>query len=417
VPRPRILIIGATHIGQMLAQLVTLAGYEVAVIDPRTAFAAEARFPGIRLDTEWPQDAIPKVGLDPYTAVVALAHVGHIDDEALKLAMRSECFYVGALGSRRNHAKRTERLQAAGFSAEEIARIHSPIGINIGAQNPQEIAISIMAEIVLACADPNSGGRQRRHATDISYGPRRVARLAQGEDHAGSLHLRWTAHALRTPRRQPGPRAAGRSAGRRREGGGGALGLLDRHHRRRVDRLRLASGRRQPQRRPSRAAAGRPADRDARHGAQPAVRLGIERAGRRGARHHLRRGRRVRRRWRREHDARAVRGGQAEQPFTKNFTVFDSSLGARFPNPKIESLFGADTMPETSDNLARDYQLSREECDLFALGSQQKYAKGHKDGFFNSEIKAGLDPAAEGQAGRGGRGRRASAPDTTWTAC
>jgi xanthine dehydrogenase accessory factor len=161
VPRPRILIIGATHIGQMLAQLVTLAGYEVAVIDPRTAFAAEARFPGIRLDTEWPQDAIPKVGLDPYTAVVALAHVGHIDDEALKLAMRSECFYVGALGSRRNHAKRTERLQAAGFSAEEIARIHSPIGINIGAQNPQEIAISIMAEIVLALRGP----KQWRPAT------------------------------------------------------------------------------------------------------------------------------------------------------------------------------------------------------------------------------------------------------------
>jgi xanthine dehydrogenase accessory factor len=161
VPQPRILIIGATHIGQMLAQLVTLAGYEVTVIDPRTAFAAEARFPGIRLDTEWPQDAIPKVGLDPYTAVVALAHVGHIDDEALKLAMRSECFYVGALGSRRNHAKRTERLQAAGFSAEEIARIHSPIGINIGAQNPQEIAISIMAEIVLALRGP----KQWRPAT------------------------------------------------------------------------------------------------------------------------------------------------------------------------------------------------------------------------------------------------------------
>ena len=161
VPRPRILIIGATHIGQMLAQLVTLAGYEVVVIDPRTAFAAEARFPGIRLDTEWPQDAIPQIGLDPYTAVVALAHVGHIDDEALKLAMRSECFYVGALGSRRNHAKRTERLQAAGFGAEEIARIHSPIGINIGAQNPQEIAISIMAEIVLALRGP----KQWRPAT------------------------------------------------------------------------------------------------------------------------------------------------------------------------------------------------------------------------------------------------------------
>jgi xanthine dehydrogenase accessory factor len=150
VPPARVLIIGATHIGQILAQLVKLAGYEVVVIDPRTAFAAEARFPGIRLDTEWPQDTIPKIGLDPYTAVVALAHVGHIDDEALKLAMRSPCFYVGALGSRRNHAKRTQRLTDAGFSDAEIRRIHSPIGINIGAQSPPEIAIAIMAQVVLA---------------------------------------------------------------------------------------------------------------------------------------------------------------------------------------------------------------------------------------------------------------------------
>jgi len=154
VPPARVLIIGATHIGQMLAQLVKIAGYEVTVIDPRTAFAAETRFPDIRLDTEWPQDAIPKIGLDPYTAVVALAHVGHIDDEALKLAMRSQCFYVGALGSRRNHAKRTQRLREAGFSDEEIKRIHSPIGINVGAQSPPEIAISIMAEVILALRGP-----------------------------------------------------------------------------------------------------------------------------------------------------------------------------------------------------------------------------------------------------------------------
>jgi xanthine dehydrogenase accessory factor len=154
VPPVRVLVIGATHIGQILAQLVKLAGHEVIVIDPRTAFAAEARFPGIRLDTEWPQDTIPKIGLDPYTAVVALAHVGHIDDEALKLAMRSSCFYVGALGSKRNHAKRTERLKAAGFTDAEIKRIHSPIGINIGAQSPPEIAIAIMAEVVLALRGP-----------------------------------------------------------------------------------------------------------------------------------------------------------------------------------------------------------------------------------------------------------------------
>jgi xanthine dehydrogenase accessory factor len=156
LPPARILVIGATHIGQILAQLVKLAGYEITVIDPRTAFAAETRFPGIRLDTEWPQDTIPKIGLDPYTAVVALAHVGHIDDEALKLAMRSECFYVGALGSKRNHAKRMQRLKEAGFSDAEIGRINSPIGINIGAQSPPEIAIAIMAQLVLALRGPRT---------------------------------------------------------------------------------------------------------------------------------------------------------------------------------------------------------------------------------------------------------------------
>jgi xanthine dehydrogenase accessory factor len=156
LPPARVLVIGATHIGQILAQLVKLAGYEITVIDPRTAFAAETRFPGIRLDTEWPQDTIPKIGLDPYTAVVALAHVGHIDDEALKLAMRSECFYVGALGSKRNHAKRMQRLKEAGFSDAEIGRINSPIGINIGAQSPPEIAIAIMAQLVLALRGPRT---------------------------------------------------------------------------------------------------------------------------------------------------------------------------------------------------------------------------------------------------------------------
>ena len=154
VPPARVLVIGATHIGQILAQLVKLTGHEVIVIDPRTAFAAEQRFPGIRLDTEWPQDTIPKIGLDPYTAVVALAHVGHIDDEALKLALRSNCFYIGALGSKRTHAKRTQRLKDAGFTDEEIARVHCPIGINIGAQSPPEIAVSIMAEVVLALRGP-----------------------------------------------------------------------------------------------------------------------------------------------------------------------------------------------------------------------------------------------------------------------
>jgi xanthine dehydrogenase accessory factor len=150
VPPARILVIGATHIGQVLTQLARLASYEVTVIDPRTAFASADRFPDVKLLTEWPQDVLPKVGLDPYTAVVALAHVGHIDDEALKLAVQSDCLYIGALGSSRNHAKRVERLKAAGITDTQIARIKAPIGLDIGAQTPAEVALSVMAEIVLA---------------------------------------------------------------------------------------------------------------------------------------------------------------------------------------------------------------------------------------------------------------------------
>ena len=150
VPPARILIIGATHIGQILTQLARLAAYDVIVVDPRTAFASPDRFPNVNLLTEWPQDILPKLGLDPYTAVVALAHVGHIDDEALKLAVQSDCLYIGALGSSRNHAKRVERLAAAGITQAQIARIKAPIGLDIGAQTPAEVAVSIMGEIVLA---------------------------------------------------------------------------------------------------------------------------------------------------------------------------------------------------------------------------------------------------------------------------
>lgn len=149
VPPPRIIIVGATHMAQALSSLVGINGFEVIVVDPRTAFAAEARFPGVRLITEWPQDALPELGLDPYTAIATLAHVAHIDDEALKLAVKADCFYIGALGSRRNHAKRTERLKAAGLSDADIARIKCPIGIDIGATTPPEIATSVMAEIIL----------------------------------------------------------------------------------------------------------------------------------------------------------------------------------------------------------------------------------------------------------------------------
>jgi xanthine dehydrogenase accessory factor len=148
LPPARVLIVGATHMAQSLAAFVRHVGYDVTVIDPRTAFAAAARFPGVALVTEWPQDALPQLGLDPYTALAALSHVGHIDDEALKLAVKSECFYIGALGSRKNHAKRTERLLAAGLTDGDIARIRCPIGLDIGAATPPEIAASVLAEII-----------------------------------------------------------------------------------------------------------------------------------------------------------------------------------------------------------------------------------------------------------------------------
>lgn len=150
VPPARVVIVGATHIAQVLAQLVQITGYEIVVLDPREAYASPERFSGVRLVTQWPQDALPGIGLDEFTALVALAHVGHIDDEALKLALASDCLYVGALGSRRNHAKRVERLKAAGLAPERIARIHAPIGLDIGAQSPPEIAVSIMGEIIAA---------------------------------------------------------------------------------------------------------------------------------------------------------------------------------------------------------------------------------------------------------------------------
>jgi xanthine dehydrogenase accessory factor len=148
LPPPRIVVVGATHMAQVLADLVRHMGYDLVVVDPRTGFAAPARFPGVRMVTEWPQEALPALGLDAYTAVAALSHVGHIDDEALKCAVRSECFYIGALGSRKNHAKRVERLAAAGLTAAEIERIRSPIGLDIGASSPPEIAASVLAEII-----------------------------------------------------------------------------------------------------------------------------------------------------------------------------------------------------------------------------------------------------------------------------
>jgi xanthine dehydrogenase accessory factor len=147
-PVGRIIIVGATHIGQILAEFADRVGFAVIVVDPRETYTGPDRFGTTPILDAWPQEALLKLGLDRYTAVVALAHVAHLDDEALAAALASDCRYVGALGSRVNHAKRIERLAARGFSPAQIARIHAPVGLDIGALTPAEIALAIMAEIV-----------------------------------------------------------------------------------------------------------------------------------------------------------------------------------------------------------------------------------------------------------------------------
>jgi xanthine dehydrogenase accessory factor len=146
-PKPRLLVIGAVHTAQELVPLARSAGYEVTVIDPRTAFGTPARFPNTTIRNDWPNEAVAALAPDRRTALLTLTHDPKIDDPALEAALRSEAFYIGALGSRRTHAKRVERLKEAGFDAAAIGRIRGPVGLAIGAQTPVEIAISIMAEI------------------------------------------------------------------------------------------------------------------------------------------------------------------------------------------------------------------------------------------------------------------------------
>lgn len=150
VPPPRMLVIGAVHISQALAPMARLAGFDLTILDPRTAFATPERFPDVPVIAEWPEEALPAYGLDPFTALVALTHDPKIDEPAIAAALRAECFYVGALGSRRTHAKRVERLAAAGLSQQGIARIHAPIGMDIGASSPAEIAVAVLAEVIRA---------------------------------------------------------------------------------------------------------------------------------------------------------------------------------------------------------------------------------------------------------------------------
>ena len=146
-PTAKLVIVGAVHISQALAPLARSLGYDVTVVDPRTAFASPERFPDVPLVAEWPDVALPPLNVDHYTAFVAVTHDPKIDDPALLHAFERNCFYIGALGSRKTHAKRADRLKAQGASDADIARIHAPIGLNIGAVSPSEIAVAIMAEI------------------------------------------------------------------------------------------------------------------------------------------------------------------------------------------------------------------------------------------------------------------------------
>ena len=148
VPSPRLVIIGAVHISQALTQIAALAGYDVKVIDPRTAFATPERFSGVELQADWPEDVLKDSPLDAYTALAALTHDPKIDDFPLQEALRVGCFYVGALGSRKTHANRLARFFEAGITAAQMEKIHAPIGLNIAAATPSEIAIAVMAEII-----------------------------------------------------------------------------------------------------------------------------------------------------------------------------------------------------------------------------------------------------------------------------
>ena len=145
-PPLRMIVIGAVHIAQSLAPMAAMTGYEIFVIDPRRSFGSEARFPGVNLSNAWPDEAMAGLKPDLRTAVVTLTHDPKLDDPALVAALRSDAFYIGSLGSSRTHAKRLDRLRAQGFQDHDFARIHGPIGLDIGAKSPAEIAVAILAQ-------------------------------------------------------------------------------------------------------------------------------------------------------------------------------------------------------------------------------------------------------------------------------
>ena len=164
VPPPRLVVTGAVHISQALAPVARLLGYDVTIVDPRTAFASPERFPDVKLIPQWPDEALPPLGVDRYTAFAALTHDPKIDDPALLHALSRDCFYIGALGSKKTHARRLERLKARGVTEAVLSRIHAPIGLAIGAVSPGEIAVAIMAEITASlrlAADRLAAGKPK----------------------------------------------------------------------------------------------------------------------------------------------------------------------------------------------------------------------------------------------------------------
>jgi len=154
LPAPRMVIIGAVHISQALAPMAAMTGFDVRVIDPRTAFATPERFENVDLIADWPEDALSDRPIDAFTALVAVTHDPKIDDWPLISALQAGAFYVGALGSRKTHGRRVERLTEAGLSEQQIGRIDAPIGIDIGAQSPEEIAVAVLGQVISALRKP-----------------------------------------------------------------------------------------------------------------------------------------------------------------------------------------------------------------------------------------------------------------------
>ncbi|GAB5374041.1 MAG: XdhC family protein [Acuticoccus sp.] len=164
-PAPRLVVIGAVHVSQALAPMAASCGFDVTIVDPRTAFATPERFEGVRLLAEWPEAEL--LALDEETALATLTHDPKIDDPALEAALRADCFYIGALGSRKTHAKRVDRLTAAGFDADAIGRIHAPIGLPIGAASPAEIAVAVLAQVIDALRKEARPSARREPALEV----------------------------------------------------------------------------------------------------------------------------------------------------------------------------------------------------------------------------------------------------------